>query len=566
MPTITVAKSISKTLTSEQFVDLLFDFGLEIDEITETDYRIEIPANRHDLLCTAGLEAALRCYVEEEEYEEIRVKKGHYCVNANSSIRPFIACAVVKGIKFDDQRFLDFIDFQEKLNNGIGRNRKIVAIGSHDLRPLDFPLFYVDLKPKHIVYKPIRPIGEITMPHACLINSIEDGGNGEILSVVPLMNSDYSKMTVDTTDFFIEVTGTDLHKVNTVLKLLLSNFRGEEIFSVNTNNDPFPFLLNTTIDLSVDEVNSELGLELKRTEIERHLKRMMHGIGNEYLKEMSEAAKNNKELNGDLKDLNNKKELNNNKKELNNNYNNKELNNHVDADVIKVIVHDVRSDVISKIDLIEDIAISYGVNNFKRYLPTIDCAGRPVPLNRFVDKVREEMATLNFLEAVCLVLEPRHPFGQYSQLNLLKFKSQETECVRVSLLSGLMRAVSSNQHSTLPLKLFECGDVVLNRSNEKKIAGVIAGKTAKIEIIQGVITQLLEKCNVFDFEYEERDSLWFYSNRGGVIKVGNDVIGVFGIINSDVCKEFKVPLACTVFEIDTTLLFDLYKRPLIKKL
>lgn len=65
MPTIGVKKDalmakLGQNLTEEEFDELCFSFGLELDEVvTEDDgsltYKIEIGANRYDLLCLEGI-------------------------------------------------------------------------------------------------------------------------------------------------------------------------------------------------------------------------------------------------------------------------------------------------------------------------------------------------------------------------------------------------------------------------------------------------------------------------------------------------------------------------------
>lgn len=76
-------------LAEEEFNDLCFEFGIELDEVTtekqfkakelginqttimdqeeEIIYRIEIPANRYDLLCLEGLARALNIFLERYE-------------------------------------------------------------------------------------------------------------------------------------------------------------------------------------------------------------------------------------------------------------------------------------------------------------------------------------------------------------------------------------------------------------------------------------------------------------------------------------------------------------------
>ncbi|CRK42355.1 hypothetical protein BN1708_016925, partial [Verticillium longisporum] len=83
MPTITVNKydlykALGQNFTTEEFEDLCFEFGIELDEDTENDDRpivdgvqappelkIEIPANRYDMLCFEGIALMLNIFREK---------------------------------------------------------------------------------------------------------------------------------------------------------------------------------------------------------------------------------------------------------------------------------------------------------------------------------------------------------------------------------------------------------------------------------------------------------------------------------------------------------------------
>jgi phenylalanyl-tRNA synthetase beta chain len=62
-------------VADEQFDELCFEFGIELDEVLqeketptskeETVYKIEIPANRYDLLCLEGLSRSLATFLEK---------------------------------------------------------------------------------------------------------------------------------------------------------------------------------------------------------------------------------------------------------------------------------------------------------------------------------------------------------------------------------------------------------------------------------------------------------------------------------------------------------------------
>lgn len=80
MPCVNLKKSslcaaLGREFTQEEFEKLCFDFGIELDEVLEevgedgapvTVWKIEIAANRYDLLCLEGLARALRVFRGEE--------------------------------------------------------------------------------------------------------------------------------------------------------------------------------------------------------------------------------------------------------------------------------------------------------------------------------------------------------------------------------------------------------------------------------------------------------------------------------------------------------------------
>ena len=69
MPTIGVNKhvlfrALGRSYTEKEFDELCFEFGIELDEVVKEEdgsetYKIEIGANRYDLLCVEGLSRAL---------------------------------------------------------------------------------------------------------------------------------------------------------------------------------------------------------------------------------------------------------------------------------------------------------------------------------------------------------------------------------------------------------------------------------------------------------------------------------------------------------------------------
>ncbi|EOB12666.1 Phenylalanyl-tRNA synthetase beta chain [Nosema bombycis CQ1] len=354
MPTIPVKKVdienlLQKTYKVEEFNDLLFDFGLEIDDIEEdkgiTTYKIEIPANRYDLLCTRGLALSLKSYLMEEQFKDVKIMKSEYKIIQNErNFRGEIAAAVIKNYKFDDLSYADFISYQEKLCGSLGRNRSIVAIGTHDLSKIEFPVTYESIKKEELNFVPLRFKEEVNGVNlqklyagdsniSKYFNLVESGKfnvfrdlNGQVLSVPPIINSEDTKITLETKDILIEVTGTNFHKVNNTLKLILNAFRTKEVYSVNIEKKDS--IITTPIsepkhyDISLQDVIKELNVSINVNGLMAFLKKMMYFCEK------------------------------------------------IDDYTVRVHVPMARQDVIHKVDVIEDVAISYGFNNLKRAIPS----------------------------------------------------------------------------------------------------------------------------------------------------------------------------------------------------
>ncbi|KAF6213182.1 hypothetical protein GE061_010898, partial [Apolygus lucorum] len=276
MPTISVKrdllfKALGQSFTDEEFGFLCFDYGLELDDVTserqmlqkeqgavvgkdvsdEIIYRIDIPANRYDLLCLEGLVTALLVFRKKIAYPNYRVQLPanpkslqHLKILPDTArIRPYAVSAVLRDVTFTAESYASFIDLQDKLHQNVARKRTLVAIGTHDLDTIQGPFTYDALPPKDIKFKPLNQTKEFTAPelmefystHAQLkqylpiirdspVYPIIKDANGVVLSLPPIINGDHSKITLQTKNVFIEVTATDLHKAHIALETLVTAF------------------------------------------------------------------------------------------------------------------------------------------------------------------------------------------------------------------------------------------------------------------------------------------------------------------------------------------------------
>ena len=168
MPTVGVVRDdlferLGRTYTQDEFELLCFEFGVELDDVTSEAemvkaeqgsgkaeglsetviYKIDVPANRYDLLCIEGIARSLRIFLGLDPapvYKIVEPAGGRLTMSvepATKRVRPFVVCAVLRGVDFTDNRvYKSFIDLQEKLHQNICRRRTLVAIGTHDLATL----------------------------------------------------------------------------------------------------------------------------------------------------------------------------------------------------------------------------------------------------------------------------------------------------------------------------------------------------------------------------------------------------------------------------------------------
>ncbi|CAE7939432.1 beta-PheRS, partial [Symbiodinium sp. KB8] len=175
MPTVSIVRDqlfdrLGKVYTEDEFQLLCFEFGIELDDVvTEADeeskedvvvYKIDVPANRYDILCIEGLARALKVFLGQIQPPVFKVLKpaSPYTITVKketAQIRPYIVSAVLRNIRFTPENYKSFIDLQDKLHQNICRRRTLVAIGTHDLDTIEGPFTYEALPPQDIRFVPL---------------------------------------------------------------------------------------------------------------------------------------------------------------------------------------------------------------------------------------------------------------------------------------------------------------------------------------------------------------------------------------------------------------------------
>src|SRR3989344_1348401 len=333
-------------------------FGTPIENVTETEVSIEVFPNRPDLLSFQGFTRAFLSYLGKKnppEYKTEKPEKDFKVIIDKSvkKVRPYTACAIVKGLKFDNEKIEEIIDIQEKLHASYGRNRKKLAIGIYPLEQIKLPIKYYAKKPEEIKFQPLEFPKEITgrqilsqhptgREYGDLLKDAEvfpifEDANGEILSMPPIINSEKpGKIKEDTTDVFIECSGFNKEYLRKTINMIVTALAdmGGKIYEreIEDGKDKYssPDLSSEKLEFSVDYINKTLGLELTEKQISGNLKKM----GIECKKE---------------------------------------------GDKLTALIPPYRADILHEIDLAEEVAIAYGYENFKPEIPKISTIGEENP-------------------------------------------------------------------------------------------------------------------------------------------------------------------------------------------
>lgn len=124
---------------------------------------------------------------------------------------------------------------------------------------------------------------------------------------------------------------------------------------------------------------------------------------------------------------------------------------------IMVEVPSTRTDILHACDIAEDIGIAFGYNNIPRVFPPTNTVGKQIPLHKFSDLIRAELAQAGYIESLTMSLLSikenyeflRRPFDHNEAVQLANPKSVEFEIVRTSLIPGLLKVFQSNTNESV---------------------------------------------------------------------------------------------------------------------
>ncbi|XP_073144388.1 phenylalanine--tRNA ligase beta subunit, cytoplasmic-like isoform X3 [Henckelia pumila] len=527
MPTVSVGRdrlfqALGRTYTEEEFEDLCFKFGIELDDVTtekaiirkekhlaeevssedeEVIYKIEVPANRYDLLCLEGLAQALRIFNGLDPIPTYNVAN----ISSESMLKMHVKTEALPPPE------INFIPLKQTKNF---RADELMEFYKSDMKLKKF---------LHIIEN--SPVFPVIYDHS-----------RTVLSLPPIINGAQSAISLETKNVFIECTATDLTKANIVLNTMVTMFSVycERKFEVEPVEVIYPDGKSYTCpDLSLYQmvvplsyITSAVGVSLPAEKVAGLLNKMQLHAEHSVSKEKQT--------------------------------------------IFTISVPPTRSDILHPCDVAEDVAIAYGYNEIpKMKLPSL----KPQSLNQFSDLIRTEIAMVGYTEVLTWILCSYKE--NFSMLNRKDDKataaingnprSADFEVVRTSLMPGILKTVGHNKDHPKPIKIFEVGDVVLlnetkdvGASNRRYLAALYCGSTSGFELIHGLVDRIMEvigtpfvipgdKTGYYIQSSEEPE---FLPGRQATVIYKGKQIGTFGIVHPQVLDNFDIPDPCSFVELD----------------
>ncbi len=535
MPVITLYYDDLENLTGakkESIIEQIPMIGSDIERVEEDHIDIEFFPNRPDLYSVEGVARAMRTFMEinlaPKKYT-VTPPNVHITLTGEiANVRPCIACAVIRNLNFTPHSIESLMNLQESLHLSIGRNRKKASIGVHDLSRITQPLTYSTVS-SDFAFIPLdfdKPMSmyEILEKHpkgvkfAHLLKHtheyplIQDAKHN-VLSFPPIINSELTRVTADTTELFIEVTGLDDHCVNRALNIVVTALaeRDTVIEGVNVNSETSttvtPDLTYTVRTMQTNEASKLLGIPLSGSDCAHALNRMG-------------------------------------------------FNTTVNGDWIAVEIPPYRSDILHTYDLIEDIAIGYGYKNFPARLIGTATIGVSHESSVVKDTLSEIMIGLGYLEVMPFTLTSEIVHFNWMQrmptddvVYVENPISRDYTMLRTTLLQGLLKILAANKHHELPQKIFEVGDVVKNKKNALHLAAISIHPKANYTEAKSLIDAIMREQGQHYTVAETADAA-FIPHRCADIYVQNRKVGIFGEIHPQVIQNFGLENPIIAVEIE----------------
>lgn len=525
----------------KKILDRLPYIGLDIESVDKDSVRVEYSPNRPDFGTDFGIARALRGLLGKEVgLPKFPTSSSRISVSVDprlNAIRPFIACVISTGIRLDDEDVRQIISLQEDLHNGLGRKRRTVAIGIHDLDHVKPPFSY---KAVQSSFKFIPLGGRKAIDVGSILSQTEEGkaygsvfgggklypiiadARGEVLSFPPVINGEATKVTSRTRNLFIDVTSTDRKAGDDVLAVVATTLSeaGGKLGSVQIKHSGkprvTPDLAPTELPLDANLVRATLGMDLTQREILNSLARSRLGVKGK-----------------------------------------------------KALCPRYRIDLLHPVDIAEEVALGYGIDRIKPVYPPSNRPGLFNNFEEFLDSVATIMAGSGMIELMTFELtDEKSLYSKFGRSSSARIKVQnprsiEHSALRDALLPTLMAALSGNVKSDYPQRVFEVGRVFARTkdgvSESWHLGCLVAHSHSSYTEAKMYLESICRTIIGKEATTPEETHWAFAPGRCAGVSLGDAQLGNVGEVKPESIEAFGLGVPVSGFEVNLTQLFELLK-------
>lgn len=525
--------------------------------------------NRPDLWSTGGVTRQLRIHegAKRSNYSSFLSKKGSVKDCADrvitvdpemKNIRPYMVSFVISGKPIDDPMLKDIIQTQEKLCWNFGRKRRSISMGVYRMADIKWPCHYKAVDPDKTSFVPLQCDQPMTcrqiltehpkgkdfgwiikdLPKFPLLTDDTD----EVLSMAPVINSaTLGAVQVGDKDLMVELTGDNMENLMLSANIVACDFfdAGYEILPVKVVH-PYetalgkevvaPFYFQPSTKTTLAAINKKLGCDLTKDEVLDALARMDNDVS---AKDFDASEKTASYLKANKND-------------------------------VEFVLNPppYRNDFLHEVDIIEDVMIGVGLDNFKPVRPSDFTVGQLSDVTLFSRKAKEIMVGLGYQEMIFNYLGSKRDYIDrmcVSSENVIEISnpmSENYQFVRPSIIASLLRAESQAGQAVFPHKIFEIGKVAFLDSSEntgtktiQSLGFMTACNNANFNSLASEVSTLLY---LLDHKYDvkEVEDPRFIPGRQAAIMLNGKQVGVFGEVHPQVLENWGIIVPCVAGEID----------------
>lgn len=509
------------SLTADEFLATVSQLGADPDGIDDGVAAVEFFPDRPDLCSTEGVARALRAFTGQRpglpRYDVAEAATHMTVAPAVLDVRPVMRGALVHGVQLDDAAIRSLMELQEKLHLTVGRRRRKVSIGLHDLAPLEPPFTYGTCTPEEPAFIPLGCESAMTpaqvlaehpkgVDYAHLLEGhhrypLITDAKGTVASLPPIINGVATTVNDATTDLLIDVTGHDAGAVEACLNIVATALveRGGRLTELEVR---YPDRTMVTPDLAP-----------RRHAIAHD--RLVALLGDDPGAAALAKAFARCALASELRD-----------------------------GTWEVEVPAYRADLLHPVDLVEEAAIGLGFDWLPARSPQAVTFGRALASRRREARAREALLGFGFQEVVTLTLggsRTHHALTGRAAEGVTCVANpvgEEYDLLRPALLPGLLGLLRTNRHHELPQRVFEVGWIVSDHHNRQALAWVELAGRAPFARARSLAESVARRLGVAGDPAPDDDPL-FIAGRCARVVVGDAEL-VYGEIHPRVLTGFEL--------------------------